>query len=99
MNKRFFYTGCFVLLLAFAVLSAVFLTRVEAGDESIATQKTYISYEIQSGDTLFSIAKEHINHSDISVKDYIDEVKLNNQLSSDKIVTGKKLIIATYSRQ
>ena len=78
MNKRFFYTGCFVLLLAFAVLSAVFLTRVEAGDESIATRKTY---------------------SDISVKDYIDEVKLNNQLSSDKIVAGKKLIIATYSRQ
>ncbi len=97
MNKRFFYTGSFVLLLAFAVLSAVYLTNVEAGDERVATQKAYISYEIKAGDTLFSIAEENTANSGISIDDYIDEVKVNNQLSSDKIIVGKKLIIATYS--
>lgn len=97
MNKRTMYTGCFVLLLAFAIFSAIKLTNVEAmGGERVATKKSYISYEIQSGDTLISIAKENIKDTNISVDEYIDEVKTNNQMYSDKIRTGNKIIIAKY---
>ena len=98
MNKRVIFTGCFIALLAFAVLSAVHYTNVEVrGGEAVATHKAYISYEVQAGDTLISIAREQVKDTNISVDEYIDEVKENNQMHSDKIITGNRIIIATYA--
>ena len=59
--------------------------------------KYYTSYQIEPGDTLTSIAQEHIKDSNVSTSDYIDEVMKNNKLSDDEITSGKKLIIAYYS--
>nr|MCR5704889.1 LysM peptidoglycan-binding domain-containing protein [Eubacterium sp.] len=56
-------------------------------------------YEVQSGDTLVSIAKENTKNTNISVDEYIDEVIENNQLSSEKITIGNHIIIATYAFQ
>ncbi len=62
-----------------------------------AKYKYYTSYQVQPGDTLTSIAQEHIKNSNVSTSDYIDEVMKNNKLSDDEITSGKKLIIAYYS--
>jgi hypothetical protein len=59
--------------------------------------KYYTSYEIQSGDTLTSIAQKYTVNSNVSVQDYIDEVKKNNNLVSDKITSGHYLVISYYS--
>ena len=96
--NRIFYMTTFIGLLAIAVFSTVIITDATArGDERTANQKSYFSYEIQSGDTLTSIAKEYTKETNISLNDYIDEVIENNQLSGEKITTGKKIIIAKYS--
>ena len=100
MNNRRMYTGYFVVLMAIAIFSAIHFTNIDAmGGEHLATEKSYISYEVQSGDTLVSIAKENTKNTNISVDEYIDEVIENNQLSSEKITIGNHIIIATYAFQ
>lgn len=85
-------------LLAVAVFSSIKLTKVDAmNGKEYAKYKYYTSYQVQPGDTLTSIAQEHIKDSNVSTSDYIDEVMKNNKLSDDEITSGKKLIIAYYS--
>lgn len=97
-EKKLFYGTIITFLLAIAVFSSIKLTKVDAmNSKECAKYKYYTSYQIQLGDTLTSIAQEHIKDSNISTSDYIDEVMKNNKLSDDEITSGKKIIIAYYS--
>lgn len=58
--------------------------------------KSYVSIQVQNGDTLWSIAESYTESYDIKINDYINEVKSMNSLSSDDIHTGSFLIIPTY---
>ena len=86
-EKKLVYGAIITFLLAVAVFSSIKLTKY----------KYYTSYQVQPGDTLTSIAQEHIKDSNVSTSDYIDEIMKNNKLSDDEITSGKKLIIAYYS--
>ena len=56
-------------------------------------------YEIQPGDTLTSIAKNHLEGYE-SINEYVDEVKFMNQLcSSDSLVAGNKIFIPYCSTE
>ena len=100
LNKKIFLTSSFVILLAMAVLTTVRIVNVDAmSDGKPAQYKYYTSYEIQPGDTLSSIAESYITEEQISVSEYISEVKKINQLSSDKITSGKHIIILYYSNE
>ncbi|MCI9616906.1 MAG: LysM peptidoglycan-binding domain-containing protein [Eubacterium sp.] len=59
--------------------------------------KYYTSYEIQSGDTLTSIAQRYTVNSNVSISEYIREVKKNNNLVSDRITSGNYIVISYYS--
>jgi LysM repeat protein len=59
--------------------------------------KQVISLEIQKGDTLWSIAKEHITDDYNSIDDYIQEIKASNGLTSDTIHEGAYLIVPYYT--
>lgn len=97
-NKRFLLTGSFVLLLAMAVFTSAKLVSVDAmSNDKEPLYKYYTSYEIQPGDTLTSIAERYTANTQQSVPDYIEEVRENNELNTDNIIVGKKLIIAYYS--
>ena len=94
-EKKLVYGAIITFLLAVAVFSS---TKVDAmNGKEYAKYKYYTSYQVQPGDTLTSIAQEHIKNSNVSTSDYIDEVMKNNKLSDDEITSGKKLIIAYYS--
>ena len=56
----------------------------------------YKIVEIQEGDSLWSIAKENMNPGFHDVNEYIEEVMVCNQLSSDKIYAGSYLMIPYY---
>jgi len=56
-------------------------------------QRNYTSIEIQSGDSLWSIAENYADTLNMNVRDYIDEVKEMNGLKSDKLVSGTYLIV------
>lgn len=57
--------------------------------------KYYTSVFIEDGDTLWSIAQNNLpEHTDIN--DYIKEIKKMNNLNSNQIHTGNKLVIYYY---
>lgn len=97
-NKKFLITGSLILFLAIAVFTTLRFVSVDAmSNEKEPLYKYYMSYEIQSGDTLTSIAEKYTANTQQSVADYIEEVRENNELYTDNIITGNKIIIAYYS--
>ena len=56
----------------------------------------YKIVEIQEGDSLWSIAKENMNPGFHDVDEYIEEVMICNQLSSDKLYAGSYLMVPYY---
>lgn len=61
--------------------------------------KSYTSIEIQSGDSLWSIASEYMTEEYGSVQEYMKEIKSLNGLRSDEIHAGKFLVVPYYIRQ
>lgn len=52
--------------------------------------------EIQPGDTLWSIAEDHMTPGFHDIRDYIDAIKTCNQLDTDQINYGNYLLIPYY---
>ena len=44
-----------------------------------------------------SIAEEYTKGTDVSIKDYISDLKNDNRLKDDEITEGENLIISYYS--
>ena len=61
--------------------------------------KSYTSIEIQSGDSLWSIASEYMTEEYGSFQEYMKEIKSLNGLRSDEIHAGKFLVVPYYIRQ
>lgn len=64
-------------------------------DETV--YKYYTSIEIRPGDSLWSIASEYCFDMNMSVNDYIHEIKILNHLSSDAITSGQYLTVMYVS--
>ncbi len=60
--------------------------------------KSYTSIEIRPGDSLWSIASEHMTEEYESIQDYVSEIKSINGLGSDEIHAGRFLLIPYYIR-
>ena len=88
------------LSIAAAVACAAFMASFSAqarGIDNLPEHKYYKSIEISKGDTLWSIAEEHIDKSHYkNVSEYINEVKAMNSIASDNIVSGSYIIIPYY---
>lgn len=90
--------GMVLLILAVTFLFGFFYNSAFAKEESAAEcYKYYTSIEIESGDTLWSIACEYANEDFTTVQDYIDELKFMNNMTSDQIIEGHYLTVAYYS--
>lgn len=55
--------------------------------------KTYLTLRIERNDTLWSIAQRNMNKEYYKITDYINEIKLINNISNDTILTGDYIII------
>ena len=60
-------------------------------------ERSYYSYEVQPGDSLWEIASIYAPSCNMSVKSYMKEVKEMNHITNNQIVSGKKLIIFTLN--
>lgn len=67
----------------------------------IQEYKYFMSYELEYGDSLWSIAEEHVDASYYSsVEAYIDEICIINAISEDtKLYAGMNLIIPYFSTE
>lgn len=100
IKNKVILTGTFIIFLSLAVLASVTLVKVEAmSGDCTAKYKYYTTYEVQPNDTLYDIAEKYTADTNVSVEDYILELKKNNRLKSDKIISGTKIIISYYSEE
>ena len=102
ISVMFCVYGTLFLFFVEAFLPSLFFTDffvdVYAKEEYRPRQyKYYTSLEIQSGDTLWSIASRYADEAYISVEDYIKEIKVINHLPSDMIIEGHYLTVFYYS--
>jgi len=98
--KRFkIYNNNIMLTIGVAIilfLSILFGVRVVNADKAIEYEKSFVSIEIESGDTLTSIAQEYAI-SEAEYNDYINEVKKINNIKDDVIHSGCYLLIPVYN--
>jgi cell division protein YceG involved in septum cleavage len=83
----------FVMLVAF--FSFMFGMCFVHADEKVEYDKSFISIEVNDGDTLTSIAQDYAI-SAAEYDDYISEVKNINNLDGDTIHTGCYLLVPVY---
>lgn len=79
-----------VAFIALAIIICTFLSgavRTQAAPSEISC-KYYTSIEVQSGDTLWSIASDHITEEYRDMNAYIDEVCSINKISQNEIPCG-----------
>lgn len=91
-NNNVMLTILLIMTLSLCVLGG--MSHVSA-DERIRYDKSFISIELQDGDTLSSIAEEYAL-SPSEYRSYIAEVKSINNLKSDTIHSGCYLMIPVY---
>lgn len=90
--------GIILVTLVITFVSGFFYSHVSAKDTSQpAAYKYYTSIEVESGDTLWSIAERYADEEYISIPDYVAELKYMNNMISDTIVEGHFLTVAYYS--
>lgn len=62
--------------------------------------KYFTNYELEYGDTLWSIAETYADHHYDSIEDYIREVCTINSITEDSyLICGTSLIIPYYSQE
>ena len=72
------------------------VTNADESGNAVELTKYYKTITIESGDTLWSIAKEYKSGAYKTTQDYVDELISMNHLHSDAITSGQKLIVAYF---
>jgi nucleoid-associated protein YgaU len=85
-----------VFVIAFvAGMTFLFRSDVSANNESVIRYETV---QIEAGDTLWSIAREHYKQQNGDIRDYIEEIRECNNLATDTITEGHYLCIPVYTK-
>lgn len=91
---------CIMLTVVFVIVIGILLgtsVQVFAGKEDQpAIHKYYKTICVESGDTLWDIAEEYMEHSGMSRQEYIEEVCVLNGLEADEIYAGESIVVVYY---
>lgn len=97
--KYFVATVCVLML---ALISKVRKENIANTQQTVPvaseysnSRKKFTSVEIMQGDTLWSIAEDN-KTGNYTTKALVEEIKLANGLSGDRIITGNYLIVPYY---
>ena len=88
---------CLTIFAATAAIIIAVKSDKTTADESLELNKYYTSITVESGDTLWDIAKEYRKSETSDINSYIDEIKSINNLVTDDITAGQNLIIVYYA--
>lgn len=90
-------TTVLLITIGSIVFGSIFSSAQSSAEESGIQYKYYKSIEIKKGDSLWSIANEYCEDTYYdSMKDYVEELREINNLKSEKIHYGQRLIVAYY---
>ena len=86
-----------VFLVAAILIGMMFFgaVRTQAASSEIS-RKYYTVVEVQSGDSLWSIASDYITDDYKDMNTYIEEVRNINKILGDDIRTGQSLTVPYY---
>ena len=93
IRKRIIMVCLLIMVFATTVLA---ITQRASADTPGTRKKTCTSYEIQPGDTLWSIAETYYTEECQDFRSYIDEIKRTNNMYDDKLISGNYLIVPYY---
>ena len=82
-----------IVILVTLLFSIILFTNKAAAENSREVYTYYTSYQIQSGDTLWTIADKFMGPDYTDKKDFIENIKSLNHLGDDQITEGKFLVI------
>ena len=85
----------FVITVGSIVCGSIFSSAKDPATD-IPQYKYYKSITIEQGDSLWSIAEEYCTDAYEDTRDYIDELKELNGLTSETIHEGQHLVVAYY---
>lgn len=89
-----------MLVLIIGLLTGVFahsMTSVRAEEQpQKEVTRYYTSVQIKEGESLWSIAADYADQSEISISDYIEELKQMNGLQKETIHTGQYLTVVYF---
>ena len=91
-NNNIMLTIVAILILGLSFFGGM---RFVMADEAVEYEKSFISIEIEAGDTLTSIAQKYAI-SEAEYQDYMEEVKSINNIKDDTIHQGCYLLIPVY---
>ncbi len=95
VQKRFIAI-CAILLASIIILSGTTFVAFAKSSKKVKPVKEYISIQVQSGDSLWSIADEYTKEYDLDIDEYIQDVKNVNGLKSNDIHSGQFIIVPSY---
>lgn len=85
-----------LIMAAFLILVWLIIVHPAAAGRTADTDHVqYISRQIEEGDTLWSIAAEHLPASE-DIIHYMDQIRAINHMNSDTIIAEHYLIIPIY---
>ena len=96
------YLSLILILAIFIIGVACRITARSANADSLQAApayKYYTSIVIEGGDSLWSIAQEHMTAEYANIYDYMDEIREINHISGDFIKSGSYLCIPYYSAE
>lgn len=88
-NKKSYVILALLAIICIATLSGKLLLNVNAKDNTV---RCYTQIMVEEGDSLWSIATEHMPEG-YDVFDYIDELKMLNHIDGNIVKAGYKLTV------
>ena len=83
----------FLVITLSILFSFIFYSNRAAAENSREVYSYYTSYEIQPGDTLWTIADQFMNPETSDKRAFIKNIKRLNHLTEDEITAGNYLVI------
>lgn len=85
-----------VMVALFLLVLLVLPERTAAAGNATTSTYNITSIQIESGDTLWTLAEEYYTEEFSSVPEYVAEIKRMNGLSTDTLYAGSYLLIPHY---
>jgi hypothetical protein len=85
-----------ILAICVTIISIIMISTHVSAKKLTEREKTVVSIKIEKGDTLWSIASEHITDEYNDIHTYIKEIMKSNGLTSDTIHEGRYIIVPYY---
>lgn len=88
-----------VMIAAGSIFFGSTFTSAKESEDKETLYKYHKSIVIESGDSLWTIAREYCTDKSIEIHDYVEELKELNNLSSDQIHAGQHLLVVYYDTE